>query len=483
MKNKSEIIAFPDLKQAGRRDLKAPAPTRVASSSPSQKLLAWAKGKSYCLQTSGCQANVRDSEILSAYLENLKMRKEEDPLISDLVLFNTCAVRENAEVKIYGELGRLKKSAEDNPEKIIGICGCMAQEEKPMRFIKDNFPYVKLVFGIHNLDSIYTLLDACLTDEKRIFDVPSKQGEIVEGMPSLRFDKYKAFVNIMYGCDNFCTYCIVPYTRGRQRSRKIEDVVAEVNCLKAEGYKEVTLLGQNVNAYGFDLKDGVTSFSNLLEAVAKTGIDRVRFMTSHPAYFTEDVFKVMASYPNIMPALHLPLQSGSDKVLKRMNRHYDQTKYLALVKLLRSYIPDIYLSTDIIVGFPNETEEDFEETLKVCREVGYDNAFTFIYSPRDGTPAAIFPDGVSKEEKSKRFMALKDEIDKEATAAALKEVGKTVEVLFDSVSKKNDEMISGYSRHNRLVHVKSDSSLIGQIRKVKILESHTYSLIGELLDE
>jgi tRNA-2-methylthio-N6-dimethylallyladenosine synthase len=326
-------------------------------------------------------------------------------------------------------------------------------------------------------------LEACLTSEERIFDVTSEQGDIVEGLPSSRFDSNKAFVNIMYGCDNFCTYCIVPYTRGRQRSREPIEIVREVEKLKADGYKEVTLLGQNVNAYGFDLKRNDVTFANLLREVSQTGIDRVRFMTSHPAYFTEDVFKAMKECPNIMPQLHLPLQSGSNLMLKRMNRHYTKEQYMNLVKMLRSYIPDVYLTTDIIVGFPNETEEDFQETLDVCRRVNYDNAFTFIFSPRDGTPAARFADKTTKEEKSDRFNRLKELIDDSATKSALKEVGKTVEVLFDSVSKKDETMMSGYSRHARLVHVKGPQSLIGQIRKVKILESHTYSLIGELADE
>lgn len=483
MSKEINLLSFPDLVKAGRRDLSKPAMTRLALKDPSGVLKKWAQGKTFCLQTSGCQANVRDSEILAGYFLNLGLTETDDEEKADLVLFNTCAVRENAEMKIYGELGRLKKSAEENPSKIVGICGCMAQEEKPMKFIKDNFPFVNLVFGTHNIDSIYSLLEACLTSEERIFDVTSEQGDIVEGLPSSRFDSNKAFVNIMYGCDNFCTYCIVPYTRGRQRSREPIEIVREVEKLKADGYKEVTLLGQNVNAYGFDLKRNDVTFANLLREVSQTGIDRVRFMTSHPAYFTEDVFKAMKECPNIMPQLHLPLQSGSDLMLKRMNRHYTKEQYMNLVKMLRSYIPDVYLTTDIIVGFPNETEEDFQETLDVCRRVNYDNAFTFIFSPRDGTPAARFADKTTKEEKSDRFNRLKELIDDSATKSALKEVGKTVEVLFDSVSKKDETMMSGYSRHARLVHVKGPQSLIGQIRKVKILESHTYSLIGELADE
>ena len=477
------IKSFPDLKKAGKRNYQEKIQTRLASKTISPFLKNWAKGKTFNLQTSGCQANVRDSEIITAFLENLGLQHTDNIYQANVVIFNTCAIRENAEKKIYGELGQLKQSAKEIPQKIVAICGCMAQEEKPMRYIKEHFPYVNLVFGTHNIDSIYALLEACLTSENRIFDVISTTGEVVEDLPSSRFDKTKAFVNIMYGCDNFCTYCIVPYTRGRMRSRSIEEIVKEVNSLKEQGYKEVTLLGQNVNAYGYDLKDPNSTFDKLLEAVAQTNIPRVRYTTSHPGYFTEDVFKVMAKYDNIMPSLHLPLQSGNDNILKRMNRHYDSKKYLDLVKMLRSYIPDVYLTTDIIVGFPNETEEEFEDTLKVCKEVNYDNAYTFIFSPRDGTPAYYMPDEVSYEEKLKRFNRLKEVIDTSATVSASKEVGKVVEVLFDTVSKRDKTMISGYSRHFRLVHVKGDPSLIGQIRKVKIIESHTYSLIGELLSE
>ena len=483
MAKKVNIISFPDLKQAGRRNYNQKSITRNANLKISDNLSSWAKGKTYCLQTSGCQANVRDSEILAGFLNNLGLTESNNPYSSDVVIFNTCAIRENAEKKIYGELGQLKQSAKENPHKIIGICGCMAQEEKPMRFIKDHFPYVNLVFGTHNMDSIYSLLDACITTDERIFDVSSTEGEVVEQLPSTRVDKTKAFVHIMYGCDNFCTYCIVPYTRGKMRSRSIQDIVNEVNSLKEQGYKEVTLIGQNVNAYGFDLKDPNSTFDKLLEAVALTNIPRVRFTTSHPAYFKEEVFKVMAKYDNIMPSLHLPLQSGSDTMLKRMNRHYNKQQYLDLVDLLRKYIPDVYLTTDIIVGFPNESEQDFLDTLDVVDKVKYDNAYTFIYSPRDGTPAAIMPDITTSEEKSNRFDRLKASIDNLATISAKKEEGKIVEVLFDTVSKRDSSMISGYSRHLRLVHVKGDPSLIGQIRKVKIIESHTYSLIGELIDE
>ena len=478
-RRKLKILNAPQLRDAGKRDFKKVPDTRKAKVTFSKKLGEWAVGKTYCLYTHGCQANVRDSEIITAYLERLGLKKESDAIKADLVLFNTCAIRENAEKKIYGEMGRLKASCEANPSKIVGVCGCMMQEESPVKYIKEHFPYVSLIFGTHNIDAIYDLLDECISDEYRVIDVVSNEGDIVEELPSIRFDKYKAFVNIMYGCDNFCTYCIVPYTRGKQRSRSIKDVVAEVNCLIEKGYKEVTLLGQNVNAYGYDLPEG-NSFDELLREVAKTNVKRIRIMTSHPAYFKEEVFKVMAEFDNIMPALHLPVQSGSDEVLKRMNRHYDSKKYYELVDMLKKYIPDVYLSTDIIVGFPNETKDEFQKTLDMANRIHFDNAYTFIFSPRAGTPAARIDDKVTDEEKMVRFNKLLDVINKDATASAKREVGKIDEVLFDGPSKKDPTMISGYSRHNRLVHVKGDMSLVGQIRKVKITASHTFSLIGTL---
>ena len=376
----------------------------------------------------------------------------------------------------------MKQPSQNNPDMIVGICGCMMQEEKPLNFIREHFPYVNLIFGTHNIDDIYPLMNEIIERKNRVISVKSIEGDVIEDMPSKRFEKYKAFVNIMYGCDKFCTYCIVPYTRGKQRSRKVEDIVKEVEGLKAKGYKEVTLLGQNVNAYGKDFESPIT-FDVLLEKVAQTGIDRVRFMTSHPFDFQERVFEVMGNYSNIMPALHLPLQSGSSEMLKKMNRRYDRNIYLDLVQKLRKHVPDVNLTTDIIVGFPNETEEQFEETLSLVREVVYDSAFTFIFSPRPGTPAARMKDETPAEVKKTRFLRLKELIDEQATYTASKFVGQIVEVLFDTVSKKDKTKISGYERHGRLVHVDGDESLIGQIKKVKITSSRTYSLMGEIIDD
>lgn len=478
---KIHAVSTPDLKQAAIRT-KEPIPVRKADIAPSSNLLEWSKGRTYHIYTYGCQANVRDSEFLRGYLEELGMTEVEDSRQADVTLFNTCAIRENAETKIYGELGQMKQVVLKNPEAIVGVCGCMMQEEKPLQFIREHFPYVNLLFGTHNIDDIYVLMDEIVKNRLRVIDVKSVEGEIIEEMPSKRFEPYKAFVNIMYGCDKFCTYCIVPYTRGKQRSRQVSDIVKEVEELKSQGYKEVTLLGQNVNAYGKDLSDPLT-FDVLLEEVAKTGITRVRFMTSHPFDFQERVFEVMGKYSNIMPSLHLPLQSGSSEVLKKMNRRYDRTTYLDLINKLRTHVPDVNLTTDIIVGFPNETEEQFEETLSLVKEVVYDSAYTFIFSPRPGTPAARMKDETPMKVKKERFMRLKELIDGQATDQALEYVDRIVEVLFDSFSKRDKTRISGYERHGRLVHVKGDESLIGQIKKVKIVESRTYSLIGEIIDD
>lgn len=478
---KTDAKSLPNLKEAANRT-KSPIQITSAKSKPSDALKSWAKGRKYCIYTYGCQANVRDSEYLRGYFENIGLTETEEGTEADITIFNTCAIRENAETKIYGELGRMKQPSQNNQDMIVGICGCMMQEEKPLNFIREHFPYVNLIFGTHNIDDIYPLMNEIIERKNRVISVKSIEGDVIEDMPSKRFEKYKAFVNIMYGCDKFCTYCIVPYTRGKQRSRKVEDIVKEVEELKAKGYKEVTLLGQNVNAYGKDFESPIT-FDVLLEKVAQTGIDRVRFMTSHPFDFQERVFEVMGNYSNIMPALHLPLQSGSSEMLKKMNRRYDRNIYLDLVQKLRKHVPDVNLTTDIIVGFPNETEEQFEETLSLVREVVYDSAFTFIFSPRPGTPAARMKDETPAEVKKARFLRLKELIDEQATYTASKFVGQIVEVLFDTVSKKDKTKISGYERHGRLVHVDGDESLIGQIKKVKITSSRTYSLMGEIIDD
>ncbi|MBQ9457756.1 MAG: tRNA (N6-isopentenyl adenosine(37)-C2)-methylthiotransferase MiaB [Bacilli bacterium] len=446
------------------------------------RVAAFAQGRSYLIKTFGCQANVRDEEIMAGYLEKAGFCKANDEKSADLVIVNTCAVRENAEEKVYGEIGKFKANHLANRSFVMAVCGCMMQEEKMAEKVMATYPYVNLIFGTHNLPQLLNLLDEHLARKKDLVDVISYPGDIVENLPSIRLDPYKAFVNITYGCDKFCTYCIVPYTRGRERSRAKEEILAECKALVEEGYQEITLLGQNVNSYGKDFKDG-TTFATILEEVAKLGIPRLRFMTSHPWDFDDAMLEVIGKYPNIMPFIHLPLQSGSDEILKKMGRRYSQADYLDLVRRIKEKIPGCALSTDIIVGFPNETEEDFQETLKVCEAVGYDSAFTFIYSPRKGTPAAAMVDGVSSEDKHRRFKELVSVIEKSVSAHALEMVGHTYRVLVDGPSKKNEAVLSGYTETNKLVHFQGPTYLKGHIVEVKITESHTYSLLGELCDD
>ena len=443
---------------------------------------AFAQGRSYCIKTFGCQANVRDSEIMAGYLEKAGFCKASDEKSASLVIVNTCAVRENAEEKVYGEIGKFKINHTNDKDFIMAVCGCMMQEEGMAKKIVATYPYVNLVFGTHNISNLLNLIDEHLGRNKDIVDVMSYPGDIVENLPSVRLDPYKAFVNIAYGCDKFCTYCIVPYTRGRERSRQKEEIIAECKQLVEEGYQEITLLGQNVNSYGKDFHDG-TSFANILEEVAKLGIPRLRFMTSHPWDFDDKMIEVIAKYPNIMHFIHLPVQSGSDEVLKRMGRRYNQAQYLDLVKRIKTRIPDCALSTDIIVGFPDETEEDFQATLDVCKAVGYDSAFTFIYSPRKGTPAAAMKDDVDTATKHDRFVRLVKVIEESVSKHALEMVGKTYQVLVDGPSKKDSDLLSGYTESNKLVHFKGPEALKGKIVSVKINESHTYSLIGELVED
>lgn len=476
------IPSSPDLRKASKRGKSAVSLTIETVAKPTPFLLEWGKGKTYFIQTFGCQMNVRDSEIIAGYLENIGMRETSSPKDADIVLFNTCAVRENAEDHLYGQLGHMKELCDANPKKMVAVCGCMMQLEVPFRTVKEKFPYASLVFGTNNVDALYSMLEDSLRNKRRVLDVISSPGDVVEGLPSKRQEKYRAFVNITYGCDKFCTYCIVPFTRGMQRSRKDVEVIKEVRSLVRQGYKEVTLLGQNVSSYGMDLKDNL-SFAGLLKAVSDTGIERIRFMTSHPHDFTDDVFDVMAERKNIMPFLHLPIQSGSDHVLRLMNRSYNLEKYMSLVKTVKEKIPDIALSTDIIVGFPGETEEDFQQTLDVVNKVRYDSTFTFIFSPRPGTPAYNMKNNATVDEIAQRFRKLHDLTEKISEEKADAYIGKTVHVLFIAPSKKNKAMMSGYDEHNHLVHVKGDESLAGKILPVKIKEAHVHSFIGEIVHE
>ncbi len=478
MANKCEFRTLPDLNLARNRTQSFSFDYQGVTYPES--LAKYAKGKTYFIHTYGCQANYRDEEVMAGMLEHLGFKRATEIGNADLVILNTCAVRENAEQKVYGMIGELKKYKTADNSRLFCICGCMVQQKHIIEFITKTFKHIDLIFGTHNITKLPQMLDEVIRRRIRLVDVESSPTKIEENLPSSRLSSFKAFINISYGCDKFCTYCIVPYTRGKERSRLMKDILEEAKELKELGYQEVTLLGQNVNAYGKDLKDGST-FAKLLEEVAKIGIPRVRFLTSHPWDFTEEIVDVIAKYKNVMKYIHLPVQSGSSEILRLMGRRYDAEKYLGLVKMIREKVPDCALSTDIIVGFPNETYEQFLETVELCKNVQYDSAFTFIYSPRNGTPAAKIKDNVSSKDKSLRFRELVKVLEEGISKKSAEMVGKTYDVLVEGASEKNPEMLSGYTEKNKLVHFKGDLSLVGKIVPVKILESHTYSMIGELV--
>ena len=434
------------------------------------------KNKKYYIRTYGCQMNVHDSEEIKALLEKIGFEETSDMENADLILLNTCAVRENAHDKVFGFLGRCKHLKKDKKDLIIGLCGCMAQEENVVNEILNKHKYIDIVFGTHNLNELPNML--LEQSKKQNINVKSIEGDVIEvGELYKRDSKYSAWVNIMYGCDKFCTYCIVPYTRGKQRSRKSIDILNEVKILKEKGYKEITLLGQNVNAYGKDLENEL-SFSELLESTAKIGIERIRFVTSHPWDFTDDMIDIIAKYENIMPYIHLPLQSGSNRILKLMGRRYTQDEYLTLFNKLKEKINNVAITTDIIVGFPNETKEDFEETLKVVNTCKYDSAFTFIYSPRVGTPAANMEDKITIEEKEERLHKLNEIVNKYSLENNLKYIGRIEKVLLTDISEKDNSKLCGYTETMKLVNVICDKSLIGTIQNVKITNAKSFSLDG-----
>ena len=433
------------------------------------------KGKKCYLKTYGCQMNEHDSENIKGLLSLLGYTFTDKMEEASLVLLNTCSIRENAHNKAFGLLGRAKHLKETNKDLIIGLCGCMAQEEIVVNKIINKYKFVNFVIGTHNFYQLPEILEK--KDEKQQIEVYSREQDLIENLPVNRESPYKAFVNIIYGCDKFCTYCIVPYTRGRQRSRSKEDILEEINNLIKEGYQEVTLLGQNVNAYGKDLyKD--YSLAELLESVAKTNIKRIRFMTSHPWDFNDKMIEVIAKYENIMPSIHLPVQSGSNRILKLMGRRYTKEQYLTLFHKMKEQIPNCTISTDIIVGFPNESEEDFNETINLVKECKYDNAYTFIYSPRVGTPAAKLPDNITKEEKEQRLYKLNELVNKYFKENNNKLVGKTVKVLVEGISDKKNEYF-GYSETNKLVNFTGENIKLGTIVDVEITLAKTWSLDGK----
>lgn len=445
-----------------------------------EKYTDYFKGKTYNITTFGCQMNEHDSERISFILEDLGYTYEEDRKKADFILFNTCLVRENAELKLYGQVSSLKKIKEAHPEKIIAVSGCMMQTEVARQVIIDKHREVDIIFGTKNINSLADLIFRYLETGERVVDISTdnvKDDFVKYNTPN----HFQAYVNIMTGCDNFCSYCIVPESRGREESRRPSSIIEEVEYLVGQGYKEVTLLGQNVNSYG-NKADFDQTFPELLERVAQIpNLKRLRFTTSHPKDLSDDLIKVIKRNDNICKYFHLPLQSGSDKVLKDMNRKYTQEKYLERVSKLREEIPEIAISTDIIVGYPTETEEDFEKTLDVCRKVGYDTAFTFKYSPRPKTRAAKLTP-IDDDIVQDRFDRLLDVLYPIFYEKNKIYIGKTVEVLLESESKNNPEVLTGRTDDYKLVHVKADKDIIGEIVKVKITDNTSFTISGELVE-
>ncbi|MCP1305801.1 tRNA (N6-isopentenyl adenosine(37)-C2)-methylthiotransferase MiaB [Paenibacillus tyrfis] len=440
------------------------------------------KDKYYLIQTYGCQMNEHDTETIKGLLEQMGYRSTDDRKQADIILLNTCAVRENAEDKVFGELGHLKHLKIEKPSLILGVCGCMSQEESVVNRILKKHPFVDLIFGTHNIHRLPFLLKEAMFSKEMVIEVWSKEGDIIENLPKKR-EGIKAWVNIMYGCDKFCTYCIVPYTRGKERSRLPQDVIAEVRDLARQGFKEIMLLGQNVNAYGKDFDDMKYGLGDLMDEVRKIDIPRVRFTTSHPRDFDDRLIEVLAQKGNLMEHIHLPVQSGSNEILKRMSRKYTREHYLELVAKIKKAIPDVVLTTDIIVGFPGETDEQFEETISLVQEVGYDSAYTFIYSPREGTPAAGMEDNVPYEVKRDRLIRLNDVLNVYAKQSNERLKGQTLEVLVEGESKNNAAVLAGRTRTNKLVHFEGPKELVGRFVQVKITETPTFYIKGELVGE
>lgn len=446
--------------------------------------LAEKKGRplTFCVTTFGCQMNARDSEKLCGILEAVgyvETASEE----ADFVIYNTCTVRENANNKVYGRLGYLQGFKKKNPDMIIALCGCMMQEPKVVEKLKQSYRFVNLVFGTHNIYKFAELIVNTFASRKMVVDIWKDTDQIVEELPVERKFSFKSGVNIMFGCNNFCSYCIVPYVRGRERSRKPQDIVQEIRSLVADGVVEIMLLGQNVNSYGKNLEEPLT-FAELLQEIEKIeGLQRIRFMTSHPKDLSDELIAVMSQSKKICRHLHLPLQSGSTKVLKEMNRSYTREQYLALVERIRAAMPDIALTTDIIVGFPGETEADFEETMDVVRTVAYDSAFTFIYSKRTGTPAAQKEDQVSEAVIKERFDRLLKEVQQIAAGKAMRLTGCIQPALIEGKNEQDGALVTGRLENNSVVHLPGDDSMIGQIINVRLNECRGFYYLGEAVSE
>lgn len=475
------INEAPDLKEGKRRgkeqvniltDFKIPA-----------ELQGMGEGKKFKIMTYGCQMNEHDTEVMSGIFLALGYEAVEKTEDANVILLNTCAIRENAENKVFGEIGHLKQLKVENPDLLLGVCGCMSQEESVVNKILKTYQHVDMIFGTHNIHRLPQILHDAYMSKEMVVEVWTKEGDVIENLPKVRRGNIKAWVNIMYGCDKFCTYCIVPYTRGKERSRRPEDIIQEVRQLAAQGYQEITLLGQNVNAYGKDFSDMEYGLGNLMDEIRSIGIPRIRFTTSHPRDFDDHLIEVLTKGGNLMEHIHLPVQSGSTDVLKIMARKYTREEYLELVRKIKAAIPNVALTTDIIVGYPNETEEQFEETLSLYREVGYEAAYTFIYSPREGTPAAQMQDNVPLEVKKERLQRLNAVVNELSAEAMKKYKGHVVEVLVEGESKNNPDILAGYTRRNKLVNFSGPKTAIGKIVKVKITDAKTWSLNGTMVEK
>jgi tRNA-2-methylthio-N6-dimethylallyladenosine synthase len=471
----------PNLKEARRR--RRQAVRHLNDFSIPDDIKGIGAGKKYLIRTYGCQMNEHDSEVMAGILEEIGYTLTDVEEEADIILLNTCAIRENAENKVFGELGNLKQLKRENPDLILGVCGCMAQEEAVVNRILQKYQHVDLIFGTHNIHRLPQLLKEAMFSKEMVMEVWSKEGDVIENLPKARKGNVRAWVNIMYGCDKFCTYCIVPYTRGKERSRHPHEIIQEVRELARKGYKEITLLGQNVNAYGKDLNDGSYRLSHLMDEIRKIDIPRVRFTTSHPWDFTDDLIEVLAKGGNLVEHIHLPVQSGNNAILKIMGRNYTRESYLELFYKLKEAIPHAAITTDIIVGFPNETEEQFQDTLSLVEECQFDGAYTFIYSPRPGTPAARMEDNVSMEVKRDRLQRLNELVNELAYKSNARLEGEIVEVLVEGASKKNEDVLMGHTRTNKVVHFRGPKSLIGQLVNVRVTKAKTWTLDGEIVAE
>ena len=449
----------------------------------SERLAADGRQPLAMVDTYGCQQNEADSEKLRGYLAEMGCGFTQDEFLADIIVVNTCAVREHAEMRVLGNVGALNHTKKAKPDQLIVVCGCMVQQQHMTEKLKKSYPIVDLVFGPHELWRFPELLLTALEKQKRIFATEKQNGSVAEGIPRNRDGKVKAWLSIMYGCNNFCTYCVVPYVRGRERSRLPEEILAEARELVDAGYRDITLLGQNVNSYGNDFGTGY-DFADLLREINRIPGDfLIRFMTSHPKDATEKLLRTMAECEKCAHHLHLPVQSGSNRILKAMNRNYTREKYMEEVRLARQLMPDLVLTTDIIVGFPGETDEDFAETLSLCEEVRYDAMFTFIYSKRVGTPAASMPDPFTREQKQKHFDALTELVNRISAEKHAAYIGTRQRVLIDGETGREEYNLSARTGGGRLVHLKGDPALVGQFREVEIESGNTWALYGKVAED